>query len=241
VIADLDDTLKQLLIQRTPLDPVQVDINFEVPDREWSAGLAKPTLNLYLYDIRENLELRETHWETELQEGRGVGHRHAPVRIDLAYLITAWTRAIEDEHRLLWQALSTCCRYPLLPAELLQGGLKGQQRPVRLSAARGDGALKDPADFWAALDNQPKPSVNLVVTLELDTEMTTTAPPVTEVRVSVDSFERAARQRKGALIEEEALPGSGTAARNGEKRCRRPGVQGEEVVRNHRPPEVNPH
>ena len=60
MITDLNETIRQLLIQKGPLDPGEVDISFETPDREWAASISNPTINLYLYDIRENHELRAT-------------------------------------------------------------------------------------------------------------------------------------------------------------------------------------
>jgi hypothetical protein len=185
MIRDLDDTLKRLLVEKTPLDPTQVDVNFEVPDREWSTGLAKPTINLYLYDIRENRELRDADWPTERGPDGGSGRRRAPLRIDLSYLVTAWTRAVEDEHHLLWLALYTLSRHPLISGDLLEGELKYQGRPLRLLTAQGDGVLKNPADFWTALDNQLKPSVTLLVTVEMDLDLVIPAPPVGEIKINV--------------------------------------------------------
>ena len=48
MITDLDETIKQLLIQKGALEPAEVDISFETPKREWSASISKPTVNLYL-------------------------------------------------------------------------------------------------------------------------------------------------------------------------------------------------
>ena len=53
MINDVDETLKQLLIKKVTLDPAEVDISFDMPDREWSASISKPTVNIYLYDIHE--------------------------------------------------------------------------------------------------------------------------------------------------------------------------------------------
>ncbi len=221
LISDLDEALRQLLIQHGPLDPGQVDVNFDVPDREWSAGLAKPAVNLYLYDIRENRELRETNWVTERRAENEVTRRRAPVRIDLSYLVTAWTREVEDEHRLLWQVMAALFRNPELPPELLQGTLRSQERPVRLVTAQPDGVLKEPGDFWAALDNQLKPSVHLLATVELDLSLLTVAPPVKTVVLGT----RQVRGRQQREVEE--LP----AARQ------QTGVQVEEVQRAS-PPDV---
>ena len=59
MFADLDESIRQLLIQRGNLDTGEVDIAFDLPSREWAAGVSKPTINLYLYDIRECSELKE--------------------------------------------------------------------------------------------------------------------------------------------------------------------------------------
>jgi hypothetical protein len=212
LISDLDEALKQVLVKDGPLDPAQVDINFDVPDREWSAGLAKPAVNLYLYDIRENRELREADWLTERHGENEVGRRRAPVRIDLSYLVTAWTREVEDEHRLLWQVMAVFFRNPELTPESLPGLLRDQNRPVRLVTAQPDGVLKEPGDFWAALDNQLKPSIHLQVTVELDLEQLTVAPPVKTVVVGSKQMRGrgqgevndlpAARQQTGVQVEE---------------------------------------
>lgn len=57
MISDVDETLKQLLIKKVPLDPAEVEINFEASDREWAASVSKLTVNLYLCDMCENYGL----------------------------------------------------------------------------------------------------------------------------------------------------------------------------------------
>jgi hypothetical protein len=180
MINDLDETLKQLLMKKVPLEPSEVDISFEAPDREWAASISKPTVSLYLYDIRENHELRNYEWTRERNNDRTATRRRAPLRIDLSYLVTAWTNDVGDEHRLLWRVLAALSRHSLLPDELLQGKLKEQESEIRTTTAQPDGLFKNPADFWSALDNQLKPSIDYVVTLPLDLEMAETMPVVLE-------------------------------------------------------------
>jgi hypothetical protein len=178
MINELDETIKQLLIKKGKLDSGEVDISFETPDREWSASISKPTVNIYLYDIRENHELRTTEWLVERDTNGMSTRKKNPSRIDLSYLITVWTNDIEDEHRLLWSVIQTLFRYPDLPEELLSGHLAGQDCPINTKTAQPDGLFNNPADFWTALDNQLKPSINYVVTLPLDIGMEFTAPIV---------------------------------------------------------------
>lgn len=177
MINDLDETIRQLLIQKVPLDPSEVTINFEAPDREWAASRSKPTVNLYLYDLRENHDLRSYEWNIERSHGTAT-RKKAPTRLDLSYLITVWTKDVADEHRLLGYITVALMRHPFLPQELFQGMLKGIEYPVHASTAQPDGLLKSPGDFWTALENKLKPSINYIVTLPVDLAIAITAPIV---------------------------------------------------------------
>ena len=178
MISDLNETIKKLLTEKGAFDPAEVDTSFETPNREWSASISKPTVNAYLYDIRENHELRSTEWVIEKDQNGIATRKKNPGRIDLSYLITVWTNDIEDEHRLLWHVLAALSRYPDLPEELLSGQLAGQYYPIKTTTAQPDGLLSNPADFWAALDNELKPSINYVVTVPLDLDVAFAAPLV---------------------------------------------------------------
>jgi len=193
VISDLDETLKQLLIKKVPLNPREVDISFDMPGREWSAAISKPTVNIYLYDIHENRDLRDNEWRLERNNGI-VTKRKPPVRVDLSYLITVWTSDTADQHRLLAHLLATLFRYPELPEELLLGDLKVLGYSLRTATAQPDGVLRNSADFWSALDNQLKPSINYVVTIPVDLDVAFSAPIV---RTKTFRF-----QHRGALPEQ---------------------------------------
>lgn len=185
MISDLDETIKQLLTKKGAIDPAAVDIDFKTPDREWSASMSKPTINVYLYDIRENHELRGTEFAITRDQNGNATRKKNPSRVDLSYLITIWTSDIVDEHHLLWHVLLTLFRYPELPKEVLSGKLLEQEYPIRTTTAQPDGLFNNPADFWAALDNEIKPSINYVVTVPLDLAMAFTAPMV---RVKILEF-----------------------------------------------------
>ena len=176
MITDMDETIKQLLTQMGKIDRGEIEISFDPPDREWSASLgSKPTVNLYLYDIRENHELRGTEWSVERTGNNTATKRKNSKRINLSYLVTVWTKNTDDQHALLWRVLETLIRYPTIPSDLLVGQLKEQDYPVITYAAQPNVQLPNPADFWAALDNQIKPSFNYVVTLPMDMDIAFTS------------------------------------------------------------------
>ncbi|MEI7555268.1 Pvc16 family protein [Candidatus Chlorohelix sp.] len=168
MIEALDESIKQLLVEKMPLNLNEVDVSFDVPNREWSASISKPTLNIYLHDIRENLSLKQNDWAMERDDkGRIIRSKYGG-RYDLSYLITAWTTNVEDEHRLLWYTLATLVRFPVLPREVLLDPLQKQPYPLYTKVAQPDGVLRNVADVWTALDNQLKPVLPYVVTVAVD-------------------------------------------------------------------------
>ena len=176
MIRELDETLKQLLIQKGGLDPATVDIQFKAPSQYQSAPVTRPTVNMYLYDVRENVELREMRWDTERDGNRKVRIKRLPLRMDLSYSVTCWASAAEDQHQLLWRVLETLSRNSPLPDDLLQGDLKGQIHQVQTKVAQPNGVLKNPAEMVTPVDTAP--SINLVATLDLDLDQENTTPLV---------------------------------------------------------------
>ncbi|MGO9272716.1 MAG: DUF4255 domain-containing protein [Terriglobia bacterium] len=194
MIDDLDRTVEELL--RRELAPAlveQVGISFAAPDSEFPpSSVTLPAIDLFLYDIRENTELRNTQWIVERQlERLGNGaviekatKRRPPARVDCSYLITAWssesstTRAL-DEHRPLSEVMKVLLRHPVLPEVLLQGSLKGQEPPLPSSTLQ-PGRLQSVGEFWQALGGKPKAALNYTVTIgmDFDREIETEVPVV---------------------------------------------------------------
>jgi hypothetical protein len=168
MIADLDETLRRLLIAELPVRNGEIEIKFDQPAREWSARLARPTLNLFLYDVRENATLRQHQWQPVGNGGpRDAARKRTPFRVDCTYLLTTWAAEAEDEHRLLSRALMALFRFPVLPEAHMAGIMQGQPFDVQTKLASPD-RLTNPAEIWSALDNETRPTVPYTVTLALD-------------------------------------------------------------------------
>src|ERR1700747_58237 len=115
MIQDVDESLRAL-VKRDALNGSKADVAFDAPTKEWSSRRNAPTVDLYLYDIREDLERREA----VLQDVRGekgfvVSRRPPPRRFKLSYLVTAWTQRPEDEHRLLSSLLACFLAHQKMP------------------------------------------------------------------------------------------------------------------------------
>lgn len=171
MIDDLDKSVEELL--RRELAPgliEQVGISFAAPDSDFPpSSVTLPAVDLFLYDIRENLEMRNPGWTIEHKENGTAMRRRNPVRIDCSYLITAWasegsTARALDEHRLLSEVMRVLLKHPTIPEVLLQGSLKGQEPPLPASSLQ-PGRLQSVSEFWQALGGKPKAALNYTVTI----------------------------------------------------------------------------
>lgn len=188
MLHDFNKTLEKLLIQQGNLPPTQIDISFEQPNGQWSARLSRPTLNLWCFDLRENLRLRTTEM-TRSYNGNSASSTLAPRRIDVMYLVTAWASKIEDEHQLLWRALSALKRVSSLRPQDCEGMMRYQTHDVPLLVADTSNNPINLVDLWGVLDNQMRLGFTLVATLELDVQLSIEAPLVLEATIRMGRFD----------------------------------------------------
>jgi uncharacterized protein DUF4255 len=168
VIHEVDDALRQLL-RTEVLRSGDVDIVLEAPTKDWAARRNAPTVNLYLYDIREDMRRKSRGRINEYDEQGKITARHMPPRyFKLSYLVTAWTQRPEDEHRLLSALLQALLAHDALPADMLTGSLRELEMPVPLSVALPPPEDRAFADVWSALGGELKPSLDVVVSAPVD-------------------------------------------------------------------------
>jgi hypothetical protein len=169
MIRDLSQTLRAMLKQSgLPKELAAAEIAFDRPGQTFRP--AQTIIDLFLYDVRENLELRNAEPVLERVNGHAE-RRPPPLRVDCTYLVTAWPVGGEDialqEHRLLAQVLQVFARHRKIPAAFLQGNLRDQQPPLPLIASQPDG-LKEPSEFWSAIGGRLRPSLSVTATIGLE-------------------------------------------------------------------------
>jgi len=167
VIQEVDDAIKSL-IERDAIGGSGAELVFDAPTKDWAARRNAPTVDAYLYDIREDLH-RRTAGKLELRDDDGhVTARRPPSRyFKFSYLLTAWTQRAEDEHRLLSSLLECFLRYNRLPSDVLTGTLAQLDEPVLVTIGRPPPEDRSFSDVWTALGGELKPSLDLVVTTPL--------------------------------------------------------------------------
>jgi len=181
VIHEVDEVLKRLL-GGGALAGSGIDISLEAPTRDWAARRNGPAVNAYLYDIREDVQRRE-RGSISVRDERGVvvKYRQPPRWFRLSYLVTAWTKQPQDEHRLLSAVLATLLPREVLPPEELPVSLRTLGLAVPLTVAGIQTESRSLAEIWSALGGELKPSLDLVVTAPFPAFPEYDAgPPVTE-------------------------------------------------------------
>lgn len=178
----LDETLKKLLQEQFPRDvlrdmnlkPSNLKISFETP---YKGGIEKPAINLFLYDVRENLELRNTNSIVERNHNGKALKKRPPARVDCSYLITAWSANDNSstEHQLLGGVMKLLLRHPRIPTAFLVDELQGQEPPLRLVSLRPSN-LQSFGEFWQAMGGKdgtkPKVVLHCTVTISVPVDET---------------------------------------------------------------------
>ncbi len=220
MIRDLSLTLRALFARADVPDGLAgVDCSFDHPTESFTPS--RTTLNLFLYDVREDLELRRSDL-TIVRVPQGNPSRQAdtallrppPLRVVCSYVLTVWPVGGEEpalqEHRLLGQALALLRRFPILPPDVLQGELMQQDLTLPVTVAQappGD----DRGEFWTAVGNRLRPSITLRVTLAIPiAEPAPLAAPLVKVH-ELRVGERTAPPAKTL----KAAPGTRAARRGG--------------------------
>jgi Pvc16 N-terminal domain len=174
MIDDLDRTIAALL--RRELPPAlaqQVQISFATPDDQFPPqSVTLPAIDMFLYDVRENLELRSNEVYVQRSSDGTSTKSRAPSRVDFSYLVTAWPSATvpdpaQDEHRLLGEVMRALLRHRTIPEDVLQGVMAVQELPLPTSTLQ-PGRLQSLGEFWQALGGKPKAALNYSVTASVE-------------------------------------------------------------------------
>lgn len=192
MLNDLHNGLTALLRSELPEGMrAQVGISFATPGEEFPpAGVALPAINMFLYDIATNPDLRHSGGGWEPQGGGQFLRAPDPFRIACHYIVTAWAREgtpspEDDEFRVLGEAMRVLLRYRLLPPIAIVGEIARIGVPVHVRALEG-GRLGSPGEFWQALGGKPRPFFNYSLIFALpvsDPEVSTAAVTATRVEI----------------------------------------------------------
>jgi hypothetical protein len=201
LIQFIDEAIEAHLRREVPLPEASVDISFAAPDRAWGAAVTRPTVNIFLWDIRRNTTRTTAGLAQQGADGQVERRPTNPV-IDLRYVVTAWAAEHRDEHQLLGSVLTCILAHSRVPADALPPQLPTSSS---LSLGLASEEARVTGEFWSSLDGRLKPGLQLVVSIPLDIfGWVAAGPPARSVGV--------AAQRMGPAVPDlgTARPGAGT-------------------------------
>jgi hypothetical protein len=177
MLSALHRSLQRLIYQQGHIDQREVEIIFEAPTRERVNRLTRPAICLFLYDIQENLDLRQSNVETtRTTNGRAI-QRMPSRRFDLYYMVCALTTNLDDEHLLLWHTLVTLVQNPQISPELMEEKLRTLD-PLPVGRIYQPDDLHKPISQWNFFDMPPHPTFGYVVTVPIELHPISEAPLV---------------------------------------------------------------
>lgn len=172
----LHTTLSSLLHARGQIPQAEVDVLFDIPSRQWVEALERPAVCCYMFDMAEVAEFRNAGAQVSRANGRAVT-KLPPRRVDLRYLVCAFSSSRADEQLLVWRAMAVFMKHTTLPVDLMPEDLRKLDVPVTTKLGSYPEAPKT-LDLWGALELPPRPALLLSVTAPLDLELEFEAPLV---------------------------------------------------------------
>src|SRR3954464_12442121 len=122
-LADLDEALRTLLRRELERHGFEgVEIAFDAPATDWSAKLTNPTVNLFLYDLRENIAQADTT-PRDIRVNGNTFTAPPPLRPEVTLSVPGGARGVEDDPPLPSRVLAILFSHVQIPSDLLEGRL----------------------------------------------------------------------------------------------------------------------
>ncbi|MGI9148106.1 MAG: DUF4255 domain-containing protein [Chloroflexota bacterium] len=200
MLPELHQVIQDLIYREGRIDRSEVDIDFDIPTKEFVDRLTRPTINLYLVELQENIDLRQAQFQASKSNGRAQ-FQAPPRRIDLRYVVSVLTASADDAFRLLWRVLGVLMRSPELPTQDLPTELT-LEFPILARVAHPDSGLKL-LDIWSAVGGEPRAAFAYVLTVPMDMALTVHAPLVLSRSLQYRSLNSSGGSEEPSLIRRE--------------------------------------
>lgn len=197
----LDEVLETHLRNTVPLDR-SIDISFAIPDREWSTGLARPTISAYLWDIKRD-DKRNVGGVELVNRGATKVRRLVSPRVRVSYFLSVFTGDQRDEHVLLGRLLQGVMKSREISQDIIPVGLTTPGARIELVIGASEGNIA--RDFWSGVDGKYRPGLDLQIIMPVDTGLGVEAGPATtgvDIRTSDQRQPSRSSQRVRSYIEE---------------------------------------
>ena len=164
-----EDLIKKILNQYG-IQNDDVSILFRAPQDLYNNS----TVNVFLYDIRENTEMRtqKSYTQSYNRSATDVLMQPNPTYMDFSYIITAWTPESKDENSgneydsydLLSYLIEGLVGYSYIPPEFVKKMVEDKNPLPKLQFFHPL-YLNSVSEFWTALKGKPRPVIHCTATI----------------------------------------------------------------------------
>lgn len=187
---NLNQSLKKLIEYHFNKSSVaNIKISFAAPDDNFHPDGA--SVNVFLYDIRENLDLRhgKSPYVKKYSGESYVRVQDSPTHVNFSYIITAWggdNNGYDTTESMISILLQILLLYSCIPKEFLAGGLEDILPLPKLQVLHPT-YLQGIGEFWSALKGKPKPIIHCTLTMPIY-PLEHRESQVTDMVTTVDEF-----------------------------------------------------
>ena len=160
-LSAVEHTLQGWLREQLPLPEDVGDVSFDSPDATWGTSVTRPTVNLFLFEIARAAQQPVAVPARRDPAGTLVRDQPAPA-VSFSYLLSTWGGGVQEEHRLLGDAVRAVLRTPFLAAAAAQAAPGELAGPVQLALAAPEQVRA--RDLWGGLGGRLRASLVLVAT-----------------------------------------------------------------------------
>lgn len=170
----VDQALKSRVQQDVTWPAPGIPVTFQPPGRDGALGetAGSETVGIYLYDVREDLDRRQTGTVYQYDRGTmGLPDRKSaefdpPRYARLSYLVAAWAPDALSAHRILGELLVGFARSRVFPVPL-PPELEEMELSALLDVGHPPAEDRALTELWSAVGHTLVPALNVTVTIPL--------------------------------------------------------------------------
>ncbi|MFI1252877.1 DUF4255 domain-containing protein [Streptomyces netropsis] len=170
----VDQALKSRVQHDVTWLPPGIPVTFQPPGRDGALGEAvgAETVGIYLYDLREDLDRRQTGTVYQYDRGTtGLPDRKSaefdpPRYARLSYLIAAWAPDALSAHRILGELFVGFAKSRVFPVPL-PPELQEMELSALLDVGHPPAEDRALTELWSAVGHTLVPALNITVTIPL--------------------------------------------------------------------------
>lgn len=196
MLNEVNTILKEYLYKELnqPSDTL-LDFSFNLPSKDWltSSTTSKNWINIYLLELKENIEYRENSWRRQEKVNNLITKKKPPIYVDLYYLITFFNteKKTQIEHEYLESVLISLYDFKSQSQSTNHNFDNALLKKIEIELFPKS-FIDDNSSYqlWSSLNQDARPYIPIKITLPLDSKVETSDQIVRENGKTINLTEK---------------------------------------------------